>query len=364
MKSKKETCKNCDKTFKEKFKFCPYCGQQTKDELTVKVLFYNTIHNYFSFDARFYKSFYPLLFKPGYLAVKFIEGKRLMYLHPAQMYLFVSIVFFFLFSFIQREQVKNLDMELQKTKSPESTLNFDLSEQKIDSLDAQFFNGDFKADSILSHKDADKGHHVIADFSEKKLSTILDPEAAEHKGMFSMDFNYKILDSLINNRVSRDIILTHMGMSDDPGFFEKRFYTQTLRFYETRRGGRVLEAFYDAIPYAMFILLPIFALILKSLYFKKGLYASYLVFSFYYFSFIFILFSLFLLGSFITQLPDWCYSLLNLVIFVYLMVSIKNFYKEGWGVTILKTFVVSLVFLLAVIPLTVIVLSGFAFLFY
>ncbi|WP_245683451.1 hypothetical protein [Pseudotamlana agarivorans] len=253
---------------------------------------------------------------------------------------------------------------MQKTKSPESTLNFDLSEQKIDSLDAQFFNGDFKADSILSHKDADKGHHVIADFSEKKLSTILDPEAAEHKGMFSMDFNYKILDSLINNRVSRDIILTHMGMSDDPGFFEKRFYTQTLRFYETRRGGRVLEAFYDAIPYAMFILLPIFALILKSLYFKKGLYASYLVFSFYYFSFIFILFSLFLLGSFITQLPDWCYSLLNLVIFVYLMVSIKNFYKEGWGVTILKTFVVSLVFLLAVIPLTVIVLSGFAFLFY
>ncbi|WP_194768759.1 DUF3667 domain-containing protein [Tamlana sp. I1] len=364
MKSKKEICKNCEKTFKEKFKFCPYCGQQAKDKLTVKVLFYNTINNYFSFDARFYKSFSPLLFKPGYLAIKFIEGKRLMYLHPAQMYLFVSIVFFFLFSFVQNEQVKNLDVELQKTKAPESTLNFDLSEQKIDSLDAQFVDGAFIVDSSLGQTDTGKGHHVIANFSEEKLSTMLDPEAAKHKGMFSLDFNYKILDSLINNRASRDIILTHMGMSDDPGFFEKRFYTQALRFYETRRGGRVLQTFYDAIPYAMFILLPIFALILKSLYFKKGLYASYLVFSFYYFSFIFTLFSLFLVGSFITQLPDWCYSLTGLMIFVYLMVAIKNFYKQGCLVTILKTFIVSLVFLLVVMPLTVIVLSGFAFLFY
>ncbi len=71
MESTKETCKNCEQEFDDNFKFCPYCGQQAKDELTVGVLFYNTISNYFSFDARFFKSFFPLLFKPGYLAKRF-----------------------------------------------------------------------------------------------------------------------------------------------------------------------------------------------------------------------------------------------------------------------------------------------------
>ncbi|WNH14436.1 DUF3667 domain-containing protein [Thalassobellus suaedae] len=41
--------------------------------------------------------FIPLLIKPGYLTAKFIEGKRLLYLHPAKMYLFIVVVFFFFF---------------------------------------------------------------------------------------------------------------------------------------------------------------------------------------------------------------------------------------------------------------------------
>ena len=52
-------CPNCEKEFEEGFEFCPYCGQKAKDELTLKLLFYNTISNYFSFDARFLKSFFP-----------------------------------------------------------------------------------------------------------------------------------------------------------------------------------------------------------------------------------------------------------------------------------------------------------------
>ena len=96
-------CKNCEQPLEEDYKFCPHCGQQAKEDLTVGVLFYNTISNYFSFDARFLSSFLPLMFKPGYVARRFVEGKRLTYLHPAQYYLFVSVVFFFIFSFKIRE---------------------------------------------------------------------------------------------------------------------------------------------------------------------------------------------------------------------------------------------------------------------
>ncbi len=54
------------------------------------------------------------MFRPGYLARKFIEGKRLLYLHPAQYYLFVSVVFFFLFSFQAREYTQKVDRVLKK----------------------------------------------------------------------------------------------------------------------------------------------------------------------------------------------------------------------------------------------------------
>jgi len=107
-------CKNCEKTFDKDFEFCPYCGQKAKDDLTIGLLFYNTISNYFSFDARFFKSFIPLMIRPGYLAKRFVEGKRLLFLHPAQFYLFISIVFFFLFSFIARKQQLEFDKSIKK----------------------------------------------------------------------------------------------------------------------------------------------------------------------------------------------------------------------------------------------------------
>lgn len=109
-----ETCKNCENEFDKKFSFCPYCGQQAKVELTVRVLFYNTISNYFSFDARFFKSFIRLMIKPGLVAKRFVEGKRLKYLHPAQYYFFVSVIFFFIFSFKVREYNENANKALEQ----------------------------------------------------------------------------------------------------------------------------------------------------------------------------------------------------------------------------------------------------------
>ena len=133
MKKDIETCKNCEQEFARDFKFCPHCGQQTKDDLTVPVLFYNTIANYFSFDARFFKSFFPLLFKPGYLARKFIEGKRLLYLHPAQLYLFISVVFFFLLSVtVVRNQDELLDSSLKNTLNTTKLLDsLEITEKNI-----------------------------------------------------------------------------------------------------------------------------------------------------------------------------------------------------------------------------------------
>ncbi len=58
MESNTTRCKNCEQEHEMGFEFCPHCGQKTNEDLTVGILFYNTISNYFSFDARFLRALF------------------------------------------------------------------------------------------------------------------------------------------------------------------------------------------------------------------------------------------------------------------------------------------------------------------
>lgn len=326
------TCKNCEENFEEGFLFCPHCGQKTKEELTFGVLFYNTINNYFSVDARFFKSFFPLLFKPGYLARRFIEGKRLLYLHPAKLFLFVSIVFFFLLTTtVVRNQVQEIDTVLKKTL--EKPLISDglktKTQQVLDSV---------KIDSVL------------LPLKEKNISEI-DRKRA------------KTLDSLLSGNASNETLYKAMGMDEDAGYFKRKFYEQSLKFYKQRNGGEIYEAIIDTIPLSLFILLPIFALILKLLFYKGGAYTHHLVFSLYYFSFLFTIFSFILIVNYFWD-TSWIGFLLLLSTYLYLVIAIKRFYKKGWFSTFYKSALATFVYLMIVIPIAIVIISLVGFFFY
>src|SRR5690606_3173269 len=145
------------------------------------------------------------------------------------------------------------------------------------------------------------------------------------------------MDSLFNAGVSDADILKEMGLKADDGYFKKRLYAQILKFHKNRSGGSVLKAFYDSLPIAMFFLLPLFALILKLLYFKRGSYAHHLVFSFYFFSYLFVVFTTLVLASLIwPNFPDWIMTLIILSVFFYLMIALKKFYNQSWFVSYIK----------------------------
>ncbi|TGV01606.1 DUF3667 domain-containing protein [Flavivirga rizhaonensis] len=324
MKTNLETCKNCENQFDETFKFCPHCGQQTKEDLTVGVLFYNTISNYFSFDARFFKSFLPLLFNPGYLAKKFIEGKRLMYLHPAQLYLFVSVVFFFLLStVVVRDQVQSFDTSMKKTL--ETPLISDSTKAK-----AQQVLDSIEFDSVLQPL-KEKGIPGLKASEVKVLDSLIKASSKKKTtNTLTFDFDQKKVDSLIAINASDVAVYKEMGMSDDAGYITRKFYMQVLKFYKQRNGGQLLQAVYDTIPISLFVLLPIFAFILKLLFYRRGHYAHHLVFSFYFFSFLFTVFSLILIANNFFEISAWIDWLLVVSTFFYLLVAIKRFYNHGW----------------------------------
>lgn len=354
MKSKKETCKNCEQQFKEGFKFCPYCGQQSKDELTVKVLFYNTISNYFSFDARFFKSFFPLLFRPGYLAGKFIEGKRLLYLHPAQMYLFISVVFFFLYSFSARKHKNAFDKAAKGNISNVIINDSSRVNQTFDSISAKNIIIPLKDKNVISE----------ADFKDLvKLDSLVKSET-NTEGNETFLFNFKKIDSFIKIEAPKEVIYKAMGMSDDPNYFEKKFYPSVLKLYKNRDPGSIYLAAIDTIPIALFIILPLFALLLKIFFYKRGRFAHHLVFSFYLFSFLFTVFSAILAINFVWKVPLSIIVIISFSTFFYLLIGIKRFYRRGWFVSFIKTAFITFIYFHFILLPAIVGIIAFSFLNY
>ena len=162
-----EQCKNCEKQFDSSFDYCPYCGQEAADNLTIGVLFSNTIENYFSIDARFFRSFLPLMLKPGVIARRFVDGKRLKYLHPAQAYLFISVLFFFIFSFSVRQADNQVNEALEK--GFETEIGLDSIPNQADSL------------AIAEARKALKDNQVFTGMNDEQLAK-LDSAMALNQG--------------------------------------------------------------------------------------------------------------------------------------------------------------------------------------
>tara|TARA_R110002110_G_scaffold96884_23_gene249244 strand:+ start:522 stop:1592 length:1071 start_codon:yes stop_codon:yes gene_type:complete len=351
-----KACKNCEEEFQEDFEFCPHCGQKAKDDLTMGVLFYNTISNYFSFDARFFKSFLPLMFRPGYLARKFVEGKRLLYLHPAQYYLFVSVLFFFLFSFQAREYTQQMDGVLKKGFETESISSLDkISKKALDSNPTAKITEPLKDPSILGVMDKEE---------LKKLDSLINENVnSENTSGFNLGSVTKKLDSLIAIDAPDEEQLKAMGMAEDANFLNRRLYTRMLKFYKNSGGG-ILQAFFDSIPIALFILLPIFAVILKIFFWKRGSFAHHLVFSFYFFSFLFVVLGIILSANYFWSIPSWISLIVALSTYLYLLIAIRKFYCQGYFISFIKTGMVTFIYLLFVLPIALGIMAVTSFFFY
>lgn len=349
-------CSNCSQNFEAHYPYCPYCGQKAEAKLTLGVLFSNTISNYFSVDARFFKSFIPLMTKPGYLAKRFVQGQRLLYLHPAQMYLFISVVFFFLLSFVSREQVQTIDSELKKDIDRTKEHRDSIQQRKQDSIVAQHI--------IKPMKDHQQ-QFGLKDEQIKAIDSVIQQDTSSRNSLLNFNFNETEIDSMITAGASDNDIYKQMGMKEEDSKLTKRFYKQALKLFKNKSGGSILQAFYDSIPIAMFILLPIFALILKLFYYNKGRFAYHLVFTFYFFAFLFMVFGFLLFANLVwEEFPWWIITLIMLSTFFYLFLGLKRFYEQGAFLSFIKCGLITFLFLMFVLPMAAGVMGVMAFLFY
>jgi hypothetical protein len=88
-----ENCLNCGEVLTGQH--CSHCGQRAKVRvLSLGSLLRDLFGDLIDYDSRVWRTLRPLAFKPGWLTVEYLRGRRTHYSPPFRMYLILSVAFF------------------------------------------------------------------------------------------------------------------------------------------------------------------------------------------------------------------------------------------------------------------------------
>lgn len=307
--NKSEVCSNCGTELLKEENYCPNCGQKNTDlNISLHELIHDFAGDYFTFDSKFFRTIGPLIFKPGFVAKNFIDGKRQRYIAPLRIFIFLSFITFFLWGLAFNKDTK------EKEKN-----NVEMLDQSASSI----------LDSINANNTI-----LTLNYNEDSLDT----------------------DSSANNSLSyilnkdNDAGEITDSIASDESEILRRFIYQGLRMYQAEEGS-VSNYFMGNLSIVLLVLQPFFALLLKLFYFRKKsfFYIEHLVFSLYYHAFILLsTIILFILSFYLSS--DYLILWLILISGLYLFLALKRFYNQSWGVSFIKSGLISFLYMAFIVP--------------
>lgn len=333
---RKETdCLNCGATVVGRY--CHICGQENTEP---KETFWHMSTHFFyditHFDGSFFTTTKDLLFKPGFLSREYMLGRRKKYLHPVRMYVFTSAVFFLVFFSLFHVSEKDLSVTGEKANLPGK-----INDIKEEALKAAKTKEDsvkiFEAVQALGLKDDKPARKPDSSLQAKTIDKNIKFTFSRNINTYKSVEEYDSLQKTLS-ATDRDAGIGKMIMRKSVELNVKYNGDQSKIFTE------LINKFLHSIPYLLFVSLPLYALFLKLLYIrrrKQYYFADHGVFLVHLYIFTF----LFLLIYFgLDKLEDkthlgiigFIQGILILTGLFYTLKAMKNFYKQGWGKTIIK----------------------------
>jgi len=227
-----KTCLNCNYVVENRF--CPNCGQENVDtRKTFHHLFIHFFEDLTHYENSFWKTIRNLILKPASLTKEYLSGKRMSYLAPVRLYIFISFATFLTISLTPERELEN------------GPVKIDLDDKKSE------------VDSITGKK-VDKDKFIFLDYkSVKHLDSIQKNSSADEK---LPPFVYKIFRKAI-----------HVSEANTDDEIKEKFK----------------ESFIHNFPKVLFIYMPIFAFFLWLFHSKKKwYYFDHGIFTLHYFSFL------------------------------------------------------------------------------
>ncbi|KEO88605.1 hypothetical protein EH31_16755 [Erythrobacter longus] len=93
-----DTCLNCGAHAPDKF--CPNCGQKTQVHRSLAAIGHDLMHGVLHLDGKLWRTLPVLVFKPGKLTRRYIDGERAKFVSPMAMFLFSIFAMFAVFQMV------------------------------------------------------------------------------------------------------------------------------------------------------------------------------------------------------------------------------------------------------------------------
>jgi len=348
-------CLNCGTPLQGPF--CHYCGQPDKNFLRFfPVLLRELLEDFLDFDSRFMRTMKPLLFRPGKLTRDYLDGRRFRYTPPLRLYIFSSIACFFLAALLAGDAIvinggEDTDeavagLQIGAIDDPEMR-------EALEELDPETRQ---KVDEAL-RKVAEKGENN----ADGEPGDTEAPDAESTPGEpdeSAEDSPIMIGDKPWNRETNPFIVAWLPDWVND--WINDEIEQSPAKGREIADNPDLMkEKVFDVLPATMFVLLPLVALLFKFWYlFAKKYYIEHLIFALHNHSFLFValLISILLTSAAawaepagdgrITSTVSWVNIVIGVWVPVYLLVSLKRVYRQGWFMTLTKYCVIGVSYVL------------------
>lgn len=315
---KESNCLNCGHQVEEHF--CSHCGQENieiKEDALHMIS--HAIADYFHFESKFFGTMKPLLLQPGTLSKLYVSGKRVAFIHPIRLYIFISIVFFlFMLGSSKSEKIKHEKETTSAARQAEEQARIGNIQKGIKNPKLT----DRQKDSLI------------------RVNLVLPKEEKVNLNDFTINENWvNRTDTTVSAYENRQNALP---VEKQDNFLKHYVIRKSLELREYPNvGEKIKEDIKHNAPKMMFILLPLFAMLLKLVYFRSNrYYYEHLIYSFHVHSALFL--SLLILSA-LSAFFDLFFSisvLLSLLWFIYILWyiyrSLRTFYGSRRWITVAK----------------------------
>lgn len=331
-----KTCLNCNSIVENKF--CPNCGQENiEPRKSFSDLFFHFFEDLTHYENAFWKTIKNLLFKPAFLSKEYLSGKRLTYLAPIRLYIFISFITFFILAILPNENIKYTN-----------------SNEDIDN----------EITSNLPNKNANSKGAKVHLKQQKSIEKNLSSE--KEKNDFLALFNYKSIHELDSVQKFGE---KEKKLNDFEYWFEKKMITIKNNNTKQEFIEKSKESALHNFPKVIILYMPLFAFFLWLFHDKrKWYYFDHGIFTLHYFSFLLLIILITTLLNFIIKLitnsnfSDTCSSILSIIgyswIFLYFFSAHHRFYGESKLTSIMKSiilFIINMFFIILFLALFVII---------
>jgi hypothetical protein len=319
-----EPCRNCgDPT---PGRFCPACGQRkVETRVSLRVIIGDVVQDELLLNRATPRTLVALLFRPGHLTDEYIRGRMARYIPPLRLYLVASIVFFLMVSFVGLRALDRAPMSELVTVGDRDSARAELLQQRaqLEAVDTGSMPAVARTVVRLSMENNARALAALDDTT----GAIPDGTVAELVRRARGDTPAMT----VGMQPWAEQLRIQTGSPWLQGVVDRKL-AQVGHLPQREAVRAVLSDMLDYAPHLVFVLLPVFALLLKILYLRRRrYYAEHFTFALHVHAFFFVMFTIMFL------LPwDNVNGPLILWMAAYVWLAMKRVYGQGWFRTTMK----------------------------